>query len=109
MPGIELLDYTRDGYITTHMRTQIMDAVHETLEEFTGKWPRHSNFRYTLAGPIDISDYQYILVVDGEQTENTQKFKDNIRAHIKHKVCRILDAPLDCLAVRYRLYDSSFG
>ncbi len=122
MPGIELLDYTRGDHITDEMRDETITTVHDVLEQFNGKRPKHTNFRYSLANYLDVScydsgnnctlntdAYDYILVVDGEKTGKTLELKDEIRTAIKELVARVLEVPEEAIAVRYRVYDSSFG
>ena len=109
MPGIELMDYVRDDYITAVMREQIIEIVHDTLDYMTGTKPTHSNFRYSPAGYLDTSGYDYILVVDGEENRRTTELKKEIRTTIKKKVAELLNIAEDQIAVRYRLHNSSFG
>lgn len=109
MPGIELMDYTRGDFITGDIRDEITEMVHDVLEKYNGKRPGHSNFKYSPAGHLDTSGYNYILVVDGETTEKTQEFQDTIRIAIKHKAAQIMNIDPDTIAVRYRLNNASFG
>lgn len=109
MPGIELLDYTRGDRITADMRDQLIEGVHDILEMITGKRPGHSNFRYTPAGYLDTSGFDYILVIDGERTDKTEELKKEIRLAIKSVAAGFFGIPEEAVAVRYRLYNSSFG
>ena len=109
MPGIELLDYVQGDHITATMRDQIIEIVHDTLDFVTGTKPAHSNFRYSTAGYLDTSGYDYILVVDGEENQCTTELKKEIRTIIKEKVAELLDITEEQIAVRYRLHNSSFG
>lgn len=109
MPGIEFLDYARGDHITADVRDEIINIVHDILEQIAGKRPGHSNFRYTPAGYLDTSGFDYILVVDGEESEKTNEFKQHIRVAIKKNVAKLLRVKEERIAVRYRLYNSSFG
>lgn len=119
MPGFELLDYVRDDHITASQRDEIIKTVHDILQDYNGKRPGHSTFKYSRAGYLDVScfddgelnttGYSYILVVDGEKTEKTLELKDEIRQTIKTMVAKVLKVPEEKFAVRYRVYDSSFG
>lgn len=119
MPGFELLDYARGDHPTADQRDKIIRTVHDILQDYNGKRPGHSTFKYSRAGYLDVScfdtgqlntdGYSYILVVDGEKTEKTLKLKNEIRQAIKTTVAKILKVPEEKFAVRYRVYDSSFG
>ena len=121
MPGIELLDYTRGDHITSEDRDEIIKMVHDILADFNGKRPKHTTFKYSPANYLDVScfdtsngelsidGFDYVLVVDGEKTEKTLELKDEIRKAIKSMVADFMGIPEESIAVRYRVYDSSFG
>lgn len=108
MPGIELLDYTMVRSIDTEDRDAIIEVVHDVLTIYN-KRPTHSNFRYSPAGPLDTSGYNYILVVDGETTPKTIQHQERIRKEIKRRVAQAFRIEPEEIAVRYRLMNSSFG
>lgn len=109
MPGIELKDYARGDHITIEIRDEIMEIVHDILEQIAGKRPDHSDFKYSPAGYLDTSGYDFILVVDGEENLQTNLFKREIRLAIKKNVAMLLKINEEQVAVRYRLHNSSFG
>jgi hypothetical protein len=121
MPGIVLHDYTRGDYIVEETRNHLAVMVHEIIREFTDKWSKHSTVAYAPAGHLDVSCYpmedgnvdskgfDYVLVVDGEKNKKTKKHKDAIRKAIKEEAARILNLDPSQIAVRYRLFNSSFG
>ena len=92
-----------------------------TIANYTGKRSRHTDFFYSRAGRFDISaidqngvittngGYSYILVVDGDWNWKTWLHKHRIRKAMKLKIAEILKMPPERVAVRYRLYNSSFG
>ncbi|MDB5165471.1 MAG: hypothetical protein JWM00_361 [Candidatus Saccharibacteria bacterium] len=109
MPGIELKVYTDGCTIEESAGEKIITIVHDVIEKYNKRRPGHSNFDYSEYSLRNVSDYDYILVVDGETTKWTKKHQEKIRKLIKKRVATFLHLRPSQIAVRYRLMNASFG